>query len=59
MSIFGNATKAQRYDSMVRDFKAIASGQEFVIILEGRAYVIKKAEVDDLERVAHGRVIGD
>jgi hypothetical protein len=51
--------KVRRYESMVRDFKALAIGEEFVFLLEGRAYVIKKAEVDDLERVARGRVIGD
>ncbi|WP_192043451.1 hypothetical protein [Paenibacillus lycopersici] len=36
------------------DILNLANGEEYVVFLRGRAFIIKPATNDDIERVGHG-----
>ncbi len=50
---------AQNYENLVSDLKKLRVGEEQIVIISGRAYVVSPAEVNDLDRVQFGRIIGD
>ena len=50
---------AQHWENLVKDVKGLESGEERILIIGGRAVLLRKAQVDDLDRVNRGAICID